>query len=57
MKFTEQVKSFVTRGEIQEASANILEDIINAIWGDSISTGKIMLAIAKSPFFVREHLF
>ena len=57
MNFTEQVKSLVTRGEVQEASANILEDTINAILGDPISTGKIMLAIAKSPFFVREQLF
>lgn len=57
MKFTEQVKSLVTRGEVQEASANILEDTINAILGDPISAGKIMLAIVKSPFFVREQLF
>lgn len=57
MNFTEQVKSLVTRGEVQEASANILEDTINAILGDPISAGKIMLAIAKSPFFVREQLF
>lgn len=57
MKFTEQVKSLMSRGEVQEASTNILEDTINAILGDHISAGKIMLAIAKSPFFVREQLF
>lgn len=42
---------------MQEASTNMLEDTINAIWGDPISAGKVMLAIAKSPFFVREQLF
>lgn len=50
-------KGLVSRGEVQEASTNMLEDTINAIWGDPISAGKVMLAIAKSPFFVREQLF
>lgn len=57
MTFTEIVKGFVLNGEVQEASTNMLEDTINAILGDPISAGKIMLAIAKSPFFVREQLF
>lgn len=57
MKFTEQIKGLVSRGEVQEASTNMLEDTINAILGDPISAGKVMLAIAKSPFFVREQLF
>lgn len=33
MKFTEQVKSLVTRGEVQEASANILEDTNQCYFG------------------------
>ena len=57
MKFTEKIKGLVSRGEVKEASTNILEDTINAILGDPISAGKLMLAIAKSPFFFREQLF
>lgn len=57
MKFTEQIKGLISRGEIQEASTDILEDTINAILGDPISVGKIMIALAKSPFFVREQIF
>lgn len=57
MKFTEQIKDLLSREEMQEASTNMLEDTINAILGDPISAGKVMLAIAKSPFFVREQLF
>ena len=57
MTFIEQVKNLISSGEIQEASINFIEDILNAILGDSISVGKIMIAIAKTPFFVREQLF
>ena len=57
MKFTEQIKGLISRGEIQEASTNMLEDTINAVLGDPISIGKIIIAIAKSPFFIREQLF
>lgn len=57
MRFIEQIKGLVSRGEVQEASTNMLEDTINAILGDPISAGKLMLAIAKFPFFVREQLF
>lgn len=57
MNFTEQVKSLVSRGTVQEASTNMLEDTINAIMGNPFSAGKLMLAIAKSPFWVREQLF
>ncbi len=56
MTFIEQVKTLISRGEIQEASTNFIEDILNAILGDSVSVGKIMIAIAKT-LFVREQLF
>lgn len=57
MKFTEQIKALISRGEIQEASTNVLEDTINAVLGDRVSAGKVMIALAKSPFFVREQIF
>ena len=57
MKLIETAKSLVSRGEIQEASTNIYEDIINALLGDPISIGKIIIALTKSPFFIREQLF
>ena len=52
MRFIEQIKGLVSRGEVQEASTNMLEDTINAILGDPISAGKLMLAIAKFPFCI-----
>lgn len=57
MKLIEQARSLISRGDIQEASTNILEDMINALLGDPVSIGKIIIALAKSPFFVREQLF
>lgn len=41
MRFIEQIKGLVSRGEVQEASTNMLEDTINAILGDPISAGKL----------------
>ena len=57
MKFIDEVKLLIDRGEIKEASKNILEDGASAILGDPIAIGKIILAIGKSPFFIREQLF
>ncbi len=57
MKFIDKVKLLINRGEIKEASLNILEDGASAILGDPIAIGKIILAIGKSPFFIREQLF
>lgn len=57
MKFTEEIQSLIAQGEIQDASTNMLEDAINAVLGDPISTGKIMIAVAKSPFFIRDQIF
>lgn len=57
MKLTEQAASLIQHGEIQEASTNLLEDTVSAILGDPISIGKIMLAVTRSPFFIREQIF
>lgn len=57
MNFIEQAKSLIEKGEVKEFSVNLLSDSIDAILGDPISAGKIILAIAKSPFFIREQLF
>ena len=57
MNFTEQIKGLVERKEIRDASINLLEDTVNALLGDDISAGKIMIAITKSPFFIREQMF
>lgn len=57
MKFVEQIKGLISQGKVQEASTNLLEDTINAVLGDPVSIGKIIIAITKSPFFIREQLF
>lgn len=57
MKFVEKAKELIKQHKIQAASTNILEDVIRAFTGDYISTAKIILAIGKFPFFIREQLF
>ena len=54
MKLIEQIRELISRGEIKDASTNLLEDTANAVLGDPISIGKIIIALAKSPFFIRE---
>ena len=57
MNIIEQAKLLISNDEIKDASKNMLEDAINAILGDPVSTGKIIISILKSPFFIREQLF
>lgn len=57
MNCIEKIEGLISNGEIQEASTNMLEDSINAVLGDPVSTGKIIIAFAKFPFLVREQLF
>ena len=57
MNLIEQARGLIARGEVQEASVNLLADSASAILGDPVSIGKILLALAKSPFFIREQLF
>ena len=32
MKLIEQIRELISRGEIKDASTNLLEDIANAVW-------------------------
>ena len=57
MNFTEKIKILISNGEIQEASTNMLADTISAVLGNPVSIGKILIALTKSPFFIREQLF
>ena len=57
MNLIEQARGLIARGEVQEASVNLLADSTSAILGDPVSVGKVLLALAKSPLFIREQLF
>lgn len=57
MDFIDQIKGLIASGKIQETSTNMLEDVINAVLGDPVSIGKIIIALAKSPFLLREQIF
>lgn len=57
MQVLEQAKKYIKDGKIQESSINLLEDIANAMSGDTIAIGKIMLTLIRSPWLIREKLF
>lgn len=50
-------KQLIENNEVQEASKNLLEDALAALLGDPISVAKIVIALAKSPFFIRDQIF
>ena len=47
MKFIETVNELISKKEIQEESTDFFEDIIKALLGNPISTGKIIIFLAK----------
>lgn len=57
MTIIDKTKDLISDGEIKEASKDISEDIFGALLGDYVSIGKIMKALAMSPFFLREKYF
>ena len=57
MRFSDKVQYFISNDQVKEESKNIVEDVVNAILGDPVSAGKVMIAFAKMPFFIREQLF
>lgn len=56
MKFIETVNELISKKEIQEESTDFFEDIIKALLGNPISTGKIIIFLAKSPTLIHEKL-
>jgi len=57
MTFIGKVKKALSEGKFCEESVDFLEDFLNALLGNPVSAGKVMLSLAKHPFFVREHIF
>lgn len=57
MNYIEQIKGLICNGKIHEASTNMFGDVINAVLGDPVSIGKVLITLTESPFFIREQLF
>lgn len=57
MNYIEAIKERISTGEIQEASTDLFEDVLDAVLGNPVSVGKIIIALTKSAFFIRERLF
>ena len=56
MKFRDEKNDIVSENA-KEASKDFLNNLIDAVLGDSIAAGRVMIAITKSPFFIREQIF
>ena len=56
MKFRDEKNDIVSENA-KEASKDFLNNLIDAVLGDSIAAGRVKIAITKSPFFIREQIF
>ena len=54
MNYIEAIKERISTGEIQEASTDLFEDALDAVLGNPISVGKIIITLTKSAVFIRE---
>lgn len=58
MNIVNTAKNLIRSKEIETASSDVLQDLLDVILsGNPISLAKIIIAIASSPFFIREHIF
>ena len=57
MKLLESAKALVSDSEIQEGTVDFIADSISALLGDPVAAGKVIFALSKSPFFLRDKLF
>lgn len=57
MAFIDDAKQLIANGEIREDGFDFLSDTIDALLGDPVSAGRVIIALARSPFLFREKLF
>lgn len=57
MNIIEEAKLLASNNTVKEDSENFINNIIEGVLGDPLAIAKVIVAIAKSPFYIREQLF
>lgn len=57
MNFIDKAISLISQESVKKESINFLEDTLNALLGDPVSAGKIIVSLAHSPSYFREQIF
>lgn len=57
MNIIEDANLLVSNNAVKEDSKSFINDIIEGVLGNPWALAKVMIAIAKSPFYIREQLF
>lgn len=57
MAFIDSAKQLIADGEIRDDGFDFLANTIDALLGDPVSAGKVIMALGRSPFLLREKLF
>lgn len=56
MSIIDDAKALIANGDIHDIEANLFFDTIEAVCGNPVAVAKIIYALAKSPFFLRDKL-
>ena len=56
MSFIDEAKHLISDGEIKDETTDFLADTIDALLGNPVSAGKVIIALAKTPFLFREKM-
>ena len=57
MNIIEEAKLLASNNTVKEDSKSFINDIIEGVLGNPLAIAKVIVAIAKSPFYIREQLF
>ena len=57
MNIIEDANLLVSNNAVKEDSESFINDIIEGVLGNPWALAKVMIAIANSPFYIREQLF
>ena len=57
MNIIEEAKLLASNNTVKEDSENFINNIIEGVLGNPLAIAKVIVAIAKSPFYIREQLF
>lgn len=57
MSFIDDAKQLVADGEVKKKGFDLVADTIDALLGNPVAAGKVIMALSRTPFFLRDKLF
>ncbi len=57
MEFMDTAREIIRCENVRESGKELLEDTVDALLGNPVSAAKVLVALGKSPFLIREEIF